>query len=269
MSKEGKHHYIPVFYSKQWAGTDERVCEYKQRYHGVLPKRVYPDATGYVHGLYNVPGLPPEDIQYVEKRFMQAVDDRASVALRAMLDDNISGADFSTRLKTGWARFLYSLTFRTPNVIKRMQGRIEREAAEHGITSPSVPYAAPEMFPGLISSRLVVDGLLSMHWNVGSVKGAKNLLLTSDKPIIMTNGFAGADAHIALPISPTAFFIATRTMEMFRQIASRSRDDLASTVNNKVSEQAIDFVYAFDDKQTRFIQNRFGRRVRSTPLDPI
>jgi hypothetical protein len=82
MSKEGKHHYIPVFYLKQWAGADERICEYKQRYHGVLPKRVYPDATGYVHGLYNVPGLPSEDIQYVEKRFMQAVDDRASVALR-------------------------------------------------------------------------------------------------------------------------------------------------------------------------------------------
>jgi hypothetical protein len=269
MSKKGKHHYIPVFYLKQWSGADERVCEYKQRYRGVLPKRVYPDATGYVHGLYNVPGLPSEDIQYVEKKFMQAVDGRASAALRAMLDDNITGADFAAPLKTAWAQFLYSLTFRTPNVIERMQGRIEREEVGQGMTPPAVPYAAPEMFPNLLASKLVIPGLLSMHWNVGSVKGAKNLLLTSDKPIIMTNGFSDADAHIALPISPTAFFIATRTMDMFRQIASRSRNDLASTINNKVSEQSIDFVYAFDDKQTRFIQNRFGRCVRSTPLDPI
>jgi hypothetical protein len=85
----------------------------------------------------------------------------------------------------------------------------------------------------------------------------------------MTNGFAHAEAHIALPISPTAFFIATRTTEMFRQVSARGRNDLVSTINNKVSEQAIDFVYAFDDRQTRFIQNRLGRRVRSTPLDPI
>jgi hypothetical protein len=125
------------------------------------------------------------------------------------------------------------------------------------------------MFPGLLSSKLVIGALLSMHWNVGSVEGAKNVLLTSDKPVIMTNGFSRDDAHIALPISPTAFFIATRTTEMFRQIASRGRNDLVSTINNKVSEQAIDFVYALDDKQTRFIQNRLGRRVRSTPLDPI
>ncbi len=269
MSKEGKHHYIPVFYLKQWAGADKQICEYKQRYRGVLPKRVYPDKTGYVHGLYNVPGLPPEDIQYIEQKFMQLVDDRASVALRAMLDEKISGANFPQRLKVGWAQFVYSLTFRTPNVIKRMQRRIEREAVEQGMTPPAVPYAAPEMFPGLLSSKLILPALPSMHWNVGSVKGAKNLLLTSDKPIIMTNGLANPDDHIALPISPTDFFVATRTTEMFNRIASRSRDDLASTINNKISKQAIEFVYSFDDKQTRFIQNRYGRRVRSTPLDPI
>ena len=59
-----------------------------------------------------------------------------------------------------------------PNVVERMQGRIEREA-EQGMKPPTVPYAAPEMFAGLLSSKLIIGTLLSMDWNIGSVKGAK------------------------------------------------------------------------------------------------
>ncbi len=109
MSKQGKHHFVPVFYLKQWAGADKRICEYKQRYHGV----------------------------------------------------------------------------------------------------------------------------------------------------------------IALPISPRTFFLAYRSDDLFRQIAALSQDELVETINNAMAGQAVEFVYAFDDSQTAFIRNRFGSRLRSTPLDPV
>ena len=49
-----KHHYIPKFYLKQWAGPDGRLCEFAQRYKGVEARPTYPDGTGYVRGLYTL-----------------------------------------------------------------------------------------------------------------------------------------------------------------------------------------------------------------------
>ena len=33
-----KHHYLPVFYLKQWAGKDGRLCEFSRPYKNVKPK---------------------------------------------------------------------------------------------------------------------------------------------------------------------------------------------------------------------------------------
>ncbi len=60
-----------------------------------------------------------------------------------------------------------------------------------------------------------------MRWMATGVSGAEPLAyLTSDRPVIMTNGLAHTEAHIALPISPTAFFLATRTDAILNQIKS-------------------------------------------------
>src|ERR1700692_1941292 len=105
MSKDGKHHHSPVFYLSQWVGKDGQLSEYKRRHHGVLPKRVFPDKTGYKHGLYSVEGLPPAARKYVEKKYMAPVDSEAAIALTAMLDETLPPSDFSPRMKVAWARF--------------------------------------------------------------------------------------------------------------------------------------------------------------------
>ena len=55
--KGDKHHYIPVFYSSEWAGPDG-LCEFRP-YDAVKPKRVHPDGTGYLRGLYTVHAMIP------------------------------------------------------------------------------------------------------------------------------------------------------------------------------------------------------------------
>jgi hypothetical protein len=60
MSSEPKHHYIPVFYLKQWAQTDGQICEFSRPYKEVKPRRTYPDGTGYVRGLYTFRELSAE-----------------------------------------------------------------------------------------------------------------------------------------------------------------------------------------------------------------
>jgi hypothetical protein len=83
--KGTKHHYIPVFYLKQWAGTDGRICEFSRPHREVKPRRVHPDGTAYVRGLYTVPGIAPHLAEYIERRFLLKSDSAASDALRFML----------------------------------------------------------------------------------------------------------------------------------------------------------------------------------------
>jgi hypothetical protein len=45
-----------------------------------------------------------------------------------------------------------------------------------------------------------------------------------------------------------------------------SADLTVEAVNSKVSEQAINYVYGIDDRQLRFVANRLGKRIQSTPL---
>jgi hypothetical protein len=267
MSKAGKHHFIPVFYLKHWAGADEQICEYRRRYHGVLPKRVFPDATGYVHGLYSVPGLPKDDEQYVEKKFMQRIDNDAALALCWMLDETKPPGDLPDPLKVRWAQFVYSMTFRAPNVIERMQRQMNDRVASDALKQPSVPFTPAEVFPSMLTSRFAIGELVAMRWTICTLNPPTKLLLTCDRPIIMTNGLMQAGAHIALPVSPRAFFLAYRSDDFFREVSSRTQQALAETINDHIAKQAINFLYAFDDGQTRFVKNRFGTRQRSTPLD--
>lgn len=267
MSKEGKHHFAPIFYLSQWAGADHQICEYKRRYHGVLPKRVVPDATGYVHGLYSVPGLPPEDAQYVERKFMSRIDSDAALALEWMLDETKPAGDLPDRLKVRWAQFVYSMTFRAPNVIERMQRTMDGQVAAGILNQPKIPFTPPEVFPSMLTSKLAIGELVSMRWTVCTLAPPTYRLLTSDRPIIMTNGLMQAGDHIALPISPRAFFLAYRSDDFFRQVSALSQPALAEIINDNVAKQAINFVYAFDESQTKFVQKRFGLRQRSTPLD--
>jgi hypothetical protein len=111
MSKEGKHHYIPVFYLKQWAGADGRICEFSKPYDRVKARRVFPDATAYVHGLYRIPGLPPHEADFLESYFFKLTDDLAAKALQILLG-GARTLNFSPKIKSGWSRVIASLMMR-------------------------------------------------------------------------------------------------------------------------------------------------------------
>lgn len=96
MNTPRKHHYVPVFYLKQWAGADRRLCEYKRVPGKILTRRTFPDGTGYEKDLYRVDGLPEPLAQEVESKFMHMVDTNAKRAL----DKIISGDEFSLGRKT-------------------------------------------------------------------------------------------------------------------------------------------------------------------------
>src|SRR6185503_3009442 len=106
---EQKHHYIPEFYLKQWAGPDGRLVEFRRRHFDrVKPRLTHPGGTGYVRGLYSVQGAPPHVKDILEDRFMSVADGIAAASLQIMLNENVvpTGPE-----KAGWTRFMMSLLY--------------------------------------------------------------------------------------------------------------------------------------------------------------
>jgi hypothetical protein len=224
---------------------------------------------------------------------MRDVDDWAAKALAVLLQKGTGSSPLDPRLGLAWCRFLYSLIVRNPEQIElagRLLANLSPEILEGvrdeypQLRSPEDPesfdefkekyarsstsIAAPHALPRLIYSRRVAKEIASFIWSTRGVFKAKHTMLTSDRPIIMTNGLIQPDAHIVIPISPTVLFHASRNQTTCDWINSLSSDAVVETVNNKVAEQAIKYVYGIDDKQLRFVRNRLGKRVRATPLEP-
>lgn len=287
--KGDKHHYIPVLYSKEWAGPNGLLCEFSRPYDVVKPKRVHPDGTGYVRGLYTVPRNDPRVAEYIEREFFKITDDSAARVLHRMRTGQQIAWDSDTR--SAWSRFIISLMMRNPEYVARMAAEVvgffdpsstelndkyrqirrsdDPETYEEYIAKAGHPAgrASAIAMQTIIDSPRMGGHLNQMRWSIVTFKNAKHSLLTSDRPIIMTNGLAKPRDHLAIPIGPLALFVATNTEESENIIRSINPGELMRQVNDRVASQARRYVYGTDDQQLRFIANRFGRMLPSTPLE--
>jgi hypothetical protein len=206
--------------------------------------------------------------------FLNRLDGHASKSLNAMLADPAQVDHLPIRMKVPWASFLYSLLIRAPeNLIERQRvidaertRRVDAAANGEDVYVPPATVKSQELIPLVARSKLVIRGLIDMRWTAKFIGGATFPMLTSDRPYIMTNGIAHPEGHIVIPLSPTVVFFATRNDQTFEKINSMPPNLIVTAVNSKVCEQAIRFVYGVDDSQFRFVENRFGRRVRASPL---
>ena len=60
MSRPTNHHYLPVFYLRQWCNANGKVVRYHRPYKDVIASPIAPDNTGCEPGLYTLHGYPPE-----------------------------------------------------------------------------------------------------------------------------------------------------------------------------------------------------------------
>lgn len=66
------HHYLPVFYLRQWCDANGKVVHYYRPYKDIVASPIAPDNTGYEPRLYTLHGYPPEEAQVIETEFMGA-----------------------------------------------------------------------------------------------------------------------------------------------------------------------------------------------------
>ena len=280
---EPKHHYIPVFYLKQWMGTKAYVCEFSRPYDKVKPRRTHPDGTGYVRGLYTVDSLPPGIAHTVETKFMKTTDDLAARAMRVLLEGKDINA--SSVVKSGWSRFILSLLMRNPEYLARIKLQIRAKYAgtmeelRAGYTAWKLP-GDPETFDaflakmepasldkaGAIFLQNIIDHkrigthINGMRWVMFALLRPLHGLLTSDRPVVMSNGIGYLNSFILLPVSPTHIFLATNTDTTERKIETLIQGNrLEKFLNNAVVSQAYRFVYGQTDSQLLFVERRLAK----------
>jgi hypothetical protein len=124
-----KHHFIPAFYLKQWAGPDGRLIQWSRPHKIVVPKRRHADATGYELDLNNFDDMPPQIATFMEDHFLRTADNEASLALQQLLS---KGSVSEPRLREAWVQFLISLPLRHPDILREVRMAIHStlEASE-------------------------------------------------------------------------------------------------------------------------------------------
>ncbi|MBU1336050.1 MAG: DUF4238 domain-containing protein [Alphaproteobacteria bacterium] len=281
-----KHHYIPAFYLSRWAtGEDGRLCQCSKPYDRVVVNRRHPEAIGFVERLYELEGLNEELAQQVESKFFSPVDSAAADAL-ALMEAEGNRANWDSRRRSAWSLFLHGMLVRAPEDITEFKAGWRRlmlsddtgewQARYDEIRKPDDPttyqeymLAIPEAnhnrsamraLIGMIDNANIGLNMNQMIWTVIDTPKDEYPLLTSDRPVIRTNGMMIKNGHIAIPIGPYRMFLAAKdeaAMRYLRQIQPRQ---LVRENNRQVCDYAVKYVYGVDDRQIEFVRKHFGTK---------
>jgi hypothetical protein len=101
----------------------------------------------------------------------------------------------------------------------------------------------------------------------GCAAPSSHSLLTSDRPLVMTNGISGPGKHLSVPIGPSLLFIAADDPAEVQRLSRHDQDALAMVTNDHVVRQARKFVWGIDACHLRFVERRLGEMLPSSPLE--
>lgn len=283
MSDPKKHHFSPEFYLRGWCNsTTGQLTEYSRRHEGVVPKNVYPAATGYKPFLYTMEGRPDGQKQTIEKDYMAPkVDAPAAKALQVLL-----GADTSAlteELREAWTRFMIASLLRRPAGVAEI-GETFKNALRRKLLADSsyeldkqegdpptrfewmqkhhphwIEDTAKQMMVRMIESAGVGNIIINMQWATLDMSSSRHYLLTGDMPHLRYYGLKDLRCTILFPLTPTKLFIATHDRKAERNINCRDKTAVVRGINDEIARLAERFVYGRNASQLRFVANRLGR----------
>lgn len=275
-----KHHFLPVFYLKQWVNdSNGLLTEYSKPYGNLVKaRRKHPEATGYITRLYAAEGLPDNLANEMERDFFSPVDSQAADALWVML----SRGEVSQSQRTAWAKFVVSLMCRMPEDVRLSKemivelarsispllrpfydasrnheenDRFEELSASFEAASPN---RALRHLKRVISHEKLLSGIEAMSWEILTLEGNRHLL-TSDRPVTYTSVLGHVDSHVVLPVGPRSLFVAASDVSFVRKLRQMKTNEVVALANRAAVEQAHRYVFGSDDEQLRFVQNRMGQ----------
>jgi len=294
-----RHHYVPQFYLRAFAGSDGKIWQYKREPCGHVSERhVSPKATGFEENLYAVREvatfLPERDPVGIESTFLASIDDAAAPVHRKLLEKpcpTLSDAE-----RTAWATFLNSMLERDLRVIRereelapkftesvtsklRSRARTMEDLARLDDTLQSLDCEAislnsvREHMVREIRDPKTLDILQRRGWRLVRL-GQGPDLVTSDAPLSIN---AGTDSRpielLACALSPSCLFV----MYPSHWPADQEFKDLCQSLVLIHNLTMIDgpgrFLYSrdriLDDDGGRLraaVERRFGARRQPAPL---
>lgn len=293
MSIPIKHHHLPVFYLKRWTGEDGRLCQFSQPYKGIIAHRKHPAQTGYVKRLYELPGLPRDHAQQIERGFMQRLDSLAAEAL-VMLENGDSRLASDSEARSAWSRFIMSLLMRSPEDLAALRRGIAEEWARHlpqleekykakrgpdnqatlkehldQVDPENIERWAKSFAPTLMDHEKIGALLNAMRWLVVRVGFGAGEFLTSDRPVVMSWTLTEKNAFLFVPVGPKAMFVAVNDIETQRMVETRDPAEQVEAVNRFVAGQAVRFVYARTSDPLNYVRQYMGTKRRKTLIERL
>lgn len=281
-----RHHFIPRFYLQRWASTpDGKLFRYVRAYdRKVVVAARSPKNAGFGWDLYRIPGVSAAIQNRIEEVFMQQVDATAAELIKQLATDARSVA-MNGPQRAILARFLLSLIMRNPEEIAKLKAKIragwndhlpgQEEVYRNEIWRPGYPPTLSE-YEALVAPHAAEQAALNiatnlmqhvnvrrfisqMNWAVLDVAMTGKSLMTSDRPVVMTNGFGRPDGHIVLPISPSKVLAASTIPQTIDWISQMPRAVLVRDLNRKVIGQAVREVFAIDPNQIERVQKYMSK----------
>jgi hypothetical protein len=282
-----RHHYIPEFYQRKWAGEDKQVERYEHINGTAVRRRVFPSAAGFREDLYRHPRAEMDEwrAQALEWAIFKKIDDGGARALEALVSDPAALRDNAVR--SDWAVFLRTMLLRTPFQMAGVLASLEQIWRDTDVSEkydvmrkPGMPETATEfleilnpneaeesafrMFANAMSSDRTTRHIMNLPWRIFDCSEADHRLLLSDHPVVLVP-LETDDGHVAMPLSPTKFLVAA-TNDRTRAIADSLRPKTAVRIMNKlVVQRAQHCVIARDQGQDFFIRKHFG----ANPVPPF
>ncbi|MDF3813881.1 MULTISPECIES: DUF4238 domain-containing protein [Rhodopseudomonas] len=294
MGQPRDHHFVPVFYLRQWHDAGGRLFEHRKVFGGrVVQKPVGADGSGFQRDLYAFPTLGPQGLdQHLENKFFQIVDDEGARALHRLIARDPE--PWTADARSGWSRFLLSLRLRHPDAMDELRlaipliwgrGHAPSQIAYEEIRKPGDPEKFEEFVfkrDPLVVEKVTVNLIMraienvqigthvnGMKWRVIDLSKSKHDLITSDRPahyaaIGELNGF------ISLPIGPRKLFLAANSQNVFDCVTRADQSRVVSEVNKKVASQARRYIYTRSPSSNQpLILRYFGVAQEKTPLFPM
>lgn len=278
-----KHHYIPKFYTKRWADKgDGRLVVYSRPHQRVIDRRLFPDGTGYLEGLYALRDFEPALTNQVEENFFKPVDSQASEALAA-LERYGDGVKWDVDSRTAWTRFLLSLLLRCPEDLALLRAYWAEESVasdadseakyadirqsddpatfrDYLLSRPQWEHERTlfEMFQRFIDNETIGTHINQMHWGVIETSKSNLRLMTSDRLIVRSAALKSPQGHLALPVGPSLLFVAASNPTFLTDLRRTPSRDIVMQSNRTVMTNAVKFGYANDLSQRRFVESVFA-----------
>jgi hypothetical protein len=114
-------------------------------------------------------------------------------------------------------------------------------------------------FPELVDNREHGTKILFLRWWLWDFTGCKHELLLSDNPCMFTGSLNAPELIIALPLSPTKAFLASRGARTAANLRQQHPNVLAVLLNEESVRQSRARLYARTAAPARFIENRCSK----------